>query len=61
MKSNYDDDEDSEHAELLMLLAKVSQLAGDEDQRLKNKNKRKGMVLGSTLLPCLERGNLLRR
>ena len=27
MKSNYNDDEDSEHAELLMLLAKVAQLA----------------------------------
>jgi hypothetical protein len=40
MNSNYNDDEDSEHAELLMLLAKVAHLAGDADQRLRIKNKR---------------------
>ena len=45
MKFNCNDDEDSKHAELLLLLAKVAHLAGDEDRRLKNKNKRVGTRL----------------
>ena len=38
MQSNYNDDEDLEHAALLMLLAKVAHLAGDKELCLKNKN-----------------------
>ena len=49
MKSNYNDDEDSEHAELVMLLAKVAQLAGDDDRLLKNKNKREGTRLDAPI------------
>ena len=51
MKFNCNDDEDSEHAELLLLLAKVAHLAGDEDRRLKNKNKRVGTRLDAPTVP----------
>ena len=51
MKFNCNDDEDSEHAELLLLLAKVAHLAGDEDRRLKNKNKREGTRLNAPTVP----------
>ena len=55
MKFNYNDDEGSKHAELLLLLVvplvKVAHLTGDEDRRLKNKNKREGTWLDAPTVP----------
>ena len=43
--------EDSEHAELLLLLTKVAHLAGDKDRRLKNENMREGTRLDAPTVP----------
>ena len=51
MKFNCNGDEDSEHAELLLLLVKVAHLAGDEDCCLKNKNKGEGTWLNAPTVP----------
>ena len=52
MKSNYNNNEDSEHAKFLMLLAKIAQLAGDKDWRLKNKTEREGIQRNASTVPC---------
>ena len=51
MKFNCNGDEDSEYTELLLLLAKVAHLTGDEGRSLKNKFKREGTRLGAPIVP----------
>ena len=51
MKSNYNGNGDSEHTELLMLLAEVAHLAGNKVRRLKKKNKRAGTRLDAPTVP----------
>ena len=51
MKSNYNGDEDSKHAERLMFLAEVAYCADGEDQCFKNNNKREGTRLNVPTVP----------
>ena len=58
MKFNYNDNEDSEHSELLLLLANDVHLASDEDWRLKNKNKKEGARPDAPTLPRQRRSTM---